>query len=218
MNDEQKETRRAAVLSLLLTVLPWVAFLADGLFELRLQRYGLRPLDGWGLTGIWTMPFLHGDVDHLMSNTPSLFLLIFGLFLFYRHTAWRILFCLYFMSGLLTWLMGRSGPVHIGASGLAYALAAFHFGSGLIKKVPQQMAFALLVAFLYGGYVWAFFPMLYQGTNISWEGHLSGLMAGILFAFYFRRDGPGLPPDPFSEEDEEEDEEDENNRMASELP
>lgn len=203
MNDEQKETRRAALLSLLLTGLPWVAFLADGMFDLRLRRYGLRPLEEWGLTGIWTMPFLHGDVDHLMSNTPSLFLLCFGLFLFYRRTAWRILFCLYGASGMLTWLMGRPGPVHIGASGLAYALAAFHFTSGLIKKAPQQMAFALLVAFLYGGYVWAFFPMLYQGTNISWEGHLSGLMAGILFAFYFRHDGLQAPPDPFSDEQDD---------------
>ncbi|MDR2764986.1 MAG: rhomboid family intramembrane serine protease [Tannerella sp.] len=205
MDQEKKETYDAAMLSLLLTSLPWLVHVADRLFALGLQAYGLRPLEGQGLGGIWTLPFLHEGVDHLISNTPSLFLLIFGLFLFYRKTGWAILFSLYFVSGLLTWFMGRPGSVHIGASGLSYALAAFHFTSGIIKKVPRQMAFALLVAFLYGGFVWAFFPTLYRDTDISWEGHLSGLMTGILFAFYFRRSGPAPPVYPALEEEEDAD-------------
>ena len=151
--------------------------------------------------GIFTMPLLHADWGHLISNTPALLLLIFGLFLFYKRDAWRILFYLYLLSGFLTWLMGRSST-HIGASGLVYALAAFHFLSGVIKKVPRQRAFALLVAFLYGGFVWAFFPTLYKGTSISWEGHLSGLLAGIVLAFYFRDKGPEPPVYPSLEEDD----------------
>jgi membrane associated rhomboid family serine protease len=209
MDREKKEAYHAAKLSLLLTLLPWLVHAVNGLFALRLQAYGLRPLDGQGLGGILTLPFLHEGADHLISNTPSLFLLIFGLFLFYRNTGWTILLSLYLVSGLLTWFMGRPDSVHIGASGLAYALAAFHFTSGIIKKVPRQMAFALLVAFLYGGFVWAFFPTLYRDTDISWEGHLSGLMTGILFAFYFRRSGPAPPVYPaLEEEDDAESDED----------
>ena len=88
---------------------------------------------------------------------------------------------------------------------MIYALAAFHFVTGLIRRVPRQMAFALLVAFLYGGFVWAFFPSLYRHTSISWAGHFSGLISGIVLAIYMRRWWPPPPPDPFESEDEEPD-------------
>ncbi|MDR2145645.1 MAG: rhomboid family intramembrane serine protease [Tannerella sp.] len=204
--EEKKELRYAIVYSLLLTALLWIVQIVDVLFSLNLKQYGLHPLETDGLSGIFTMPFLHADWEHLISNTPPLLALIGGLFLFYRRGAWKILFSLYVVSGLLTWFMGRNST-HIGASGLVYALAAFHFVSGVIKKENRQRAFALLVSFLYGGFVWAFFPTLYIGTSISWEGHLSGLLTGIIFAFYYRQEGPQPPPNPFPEEEEEDGEE-----------
>ncbi|MDR3262252.1 MAG: rhomboid family intramembrane serine protease [Tannerella sp.] len=209
MDNDKKEAYRAVILSLLLTVLPWIVHLASELFSLGLQQFGLYPMEWRGLVGILTLPLLHEGTDHLISNTPPLFLLIFGLFLFYGKTAWRIMLYLYLVSGLLTWFMGRPDSIHIGASGVVYALAAFHFVSGIIKKEPRQMAFALLVAFLYGGFVWAFFPTLYRYTSVSWEGHLSGLLTGITFAFYFRRSGPKPPAYPYlTDEDETDEDED----------
>ena len=207
--DEKKELRLSIACSLLLTTLPWVVHILNVVFSLKLNRFGLRPLEPEGLAGIFTMPFLHSGWGHLISNTPALLLLVFGLLLFYKHAAWRILLYLYILSGLFTWLMGRDST-HVGASGLVYALAAFHFLSGVIKKVPRQRAFALLVAFLYGGFIWAFFPSLYSGTSISWEGHLSGLLTGIILAVYYRKEGPKPPISPFIEEENDEytDEED----------
>lgn len=206
MTDEKKELKLAIFYSMMLAALPWIVHLVGLAFSLRLKQYGLQPLEVRGLIGILTMPLLHADWNHLISNTPALWLLVFGLFLFYKRGAWRILLGLWVLSGFLTWLMGRSST-HVGASGLVYALAAFHFLSGVIKKVPRQRAFALLVAFLYGGFVWAFFPSLYKGTSVSWEGHLSGLLAGIILAFYFRREGPVPPVYPLLDEEEEIDEE-----------
>ncbi|MDR1813791.1 MAG: rhomboid family intramembrane serine protease [Tannerella sp.] len=207
MNEEEKVEKSELLCSvrnaLILTVLPWAVHTAGVMFDFNTNRYGLIPLEITGLRGIFTMPFLHANWEHLISNTPALFLLLFGLFLFYGGKAWRILLYLYLLSGALTWLMGRE-TTHIGASGLVYALAAFHFVSGVIKKEPRQRAFALLVAFLYGGFIWAFFPTLYFGTSISWEGHLSGLLAGILFAFYYRQEGPKPPVYPSLEEEDEE--------------
>ncbi len=197
---EKNELKCAVWYAVLLTALPWAVQIVSVAFSLQLKQFGLKPLEWGGLSGIFTMPLLHADWEHLISNTPAMLLLIFGLFLFYKRDAWRILLCLYFLSGLLTWFMGRDST-HIGASGLVYALAAFHFLSGVIKKVPRQRAFALLVAFLYGGFVWAFFPTLYQGTSVSWEGHLSGLIAGIIFAFYFRDKGPEPPVYPSLEDE-----------------
>ena len=207
MADEKKELRYAVTYSVLLTALPWIVQIVVVAFSLHLKQYGLQPLEVRGLIGIFTMPFLHADWEHLFSNTPALLVLIFGLFLFYKNGAWRILIYLYVISGIFTWLMGRSST-HIGASGLVYALAAFHFFSGVIKKVPRQRAFALLVAFLYGGFIWAFFPTLYIGTSISWEGHLSGLLAGIILAVFLRSEGPEPPVYPFLEEEDDANEKD----------
>jgi membrane associated rhomboid family serine protease len=203
MDREQKDMRRAALFALLPVMAAWIVFVVDSLFSLHLHRYGLVPLNAGRLYGVCTIPFLHDGIDHLVSNTPSLFLLVFGLFLFYERRAWRILLNLYLISGFTTWCMGRHDTLHVGASGLVYALAAFHFTGGLIRKVPRQMAFSLLVAFLYGGFVWAFFPTLYINTPISWEGHLSGLLTGIALAFYYRSYGPPMPPDPFANDDED---------------
>ncbi|MDR0845618.1 MAG: rhomboid family intramembrane serine protease [Tannerella sp.] len=201
--DENKKLYKALKITLLLVMMPWIVHLAGTVFSLGLQRFGLYPMEWRGFIGIFTMPLLHEDLDHLMSNTLPLLLLIFGLFIFYDKATWRILLCLYLISGLMVWFMGRPNSVHIGASGLVYALAAFHFVSGMIKRETRQMAFALLVAFLYGGFVWAFFPTLYQNTSVSWEGHLSGLLTGITLAFYFRRLGPKPPVDPFLQEEED---------------
>jgi len=207
--EEKRELWRAGINSFVLVALPWIVQIINEVFVLRLNRYGLQPLSVEGLLGILTMPFLHSGWEHLISNTPALFLLSCGLFLFYKTDGWRILLYLYLLSGLLTWLMGRDST-HIGASGLVYALAAFHFLSGVLKKNIRQRAFALLVAFLYGGFVWAFFPTLYQGTDVSWEGHLSGLLIGIVFAFYYLDKGPTPTVYPaLEEEEEEEDTEDE---------
>jgi membrane associated rhomboid family serine protease len=193
------------MLALLPVAAVWIVFIVDSICSLRLARYGLAPLDISRFYGVCTIPFLHSGLDHLISNTPSLFLLVFGLFLFYDRKAWTILLSHYLISGFVTWCMGRQGSLHIGASGLIYALAAFHFASGLIRRVPRQMAFSLLVAFLYGGFVWAFFPTLYIYTSVSWEGHLSGLLTGIALAFYYRRYGPPMPTDPFPDGEDDDD-------------
>ena len=204
MDQDKREACSAAFHALLLLSLPWIVYLTEVINSVQFTQFGLYPHEWKGLIGIVTLPLLHEGWSHLMSNTPALFLLMFGLFLFYKKEAWTILLYLYLTSGLMIWMMGRPHTVHAGASGLVYALAAFHFVTGIIRKVPRQLAFSLLVTFLYGGFVWAFVPVLYRDTSISWEGHLSGLLTGIAFAFYFRQSGPPPPEDPgWMEEDEE---------------
>jgi len=47
----------------------------------------------------------------------------------------------------------------------------------------------MLVAFLYGSMIWGIFPL---DEGISWEGHLTGMVACIILAFYYKQHGP--PP------------------------
>ena len=49
------------------------------------------------------------------------------------------------------------------------------------------MALSMLVIFLYGGMVWGIFPIR---PEMSWEGHLWGSLAGLLLAFYYKKEGP----------------------------
>lgn len=67
---------------------------------------------------------------------------------------------------------------------------------------------ALIVVFLYGSLVWGVFPELFPEENISWESHLMGIIAGIVLAWFFRKDGPQRDQYQWEEEDEEEEEDD----------
>ena len=60
-------------------------------------------------------------------------------------------------------------------------------------------AASLLVILLYGSMIWGVLP-IYKG--VSWEGHLAGLLAGLLLAIYYRNKGP--KPEKYQWEIEEE--------------
>lgn len=49
---------------------------------------------------------------------------------------------------------------------------------------------SLIMVFLYGSFIWGMIPELAELQSISWEGHLSGAMVGIVLAFLFRKEGP----------------------------
>ena len=90
------------------------------------------------------------------------------------------------MSGTFLWCLGRIN-FHIGASGIVYALASFIFFSGIISKNKNLSALSLIVIFIYGSLFWGLFP---TDQQISWEGHLSGFISGLILSWYFRKDLP----------------------------
>lgn len=161
----------------------WTVKLIEISFGLDFARFGIFPLHIGGLQGILFSPFIHADFSHLISNSLPLLILGFMLIYFYRRIAYQIFFLLYFLSGLSTWLIGREAW-HIGASGVVYALAAFHFVNGIIRSDVRLLTLSVIVVFLYGGLVWGLLPIR---PEISWEGHLSGSISGVLLAFYYRK-------------------------------
>jgi len=72
----------------------------------------------------------------------------------------------------------------IRASGLIYVLVSFTFFKGVFAKHYRLIALSLLVVFLYGSMIWYTLPI---EEGISWEGHLSGLITGLLFALIFKK-------------------------------
>ncbi len=161
-------------------------------------HYGLLPRTYQGLLGIVTMPFLHSSWQHLISNSVPFFFLGSILFFFYKELAWRVLLFVWLIGGLWLWIGGGTG-YHIGASGVVYGLAAFLFFSGVWRRNSVLLRLTLVVAFIYGGLVWGFFPEFFPNQNISWEGHLFGFLSGMVLAWFFRHQGP--PDDQYHWDD-----------------
>ena len=167
----------------------WGVFIIDSAFELGLNSHGNRPREIRGLKGILTYPFLHSGIEHLWNNTASFFTLNALLFYFYRSLAVRVWLIMFVVSGSLLWLFGGTGN-HIGASGIVYGLASFLFVSGVIRNNLLLLRISLVVVFLYGGLVWWMLPIK---EGISWEGHLSGALTGLVLAIVYRNSGPKRP-------------------------
>lgn len=163
----------------------WMLFGAEALGDIRFSRWGLKPRKIEGLIGIVSMHFLHGDLKHITHNTLSFFVLNSFLFFFYREVAVKVFLWILFLGGTLLWFWGREGN-HIGASLLIYGLASFLFFSGIFRKNENLLRIALVVAFYYGSIVWYVFPV---DPNLSWEGHLSGAIGGLIFAWHYREKG-----------------------------
>ena len=164
----------------------WFVYWIEFKYGLNFNRYGVYPRKIEGLRGILASPFIHSGPKHLFNNTPPLFVLFAILIYFYRRIAFPVLFYGTLLTGLLTWVIARPA-FHIGISGVIYLLVSFIFFSGIIRKYYRLVAVSMVIVFLYGGMIWYVFPVK---ESISWEGHLSGFIVGLLFALVFRKSGP----------------------------
>ncbi len=174
--------------------------LAEITFDTQFGQYGIFPRKTSGLIGIFTFPFIHADWKHLTNNSTAILILGTMLYHFYRELASKTLLWVYLLSGVWLWMGGRPN-FHIGASGIVYALFSFLFVSGLLRRHLKLMALSLLVVFLYGSLVWGVLPI---DHSISYEGHLFGLLAGIVVAIVYRQQGTQRPKYSWDLEEEEE--------------
>ncbi len=164
----------------------WIVFWFEVKYGFNLNKFGIYPRTFKGLRGVIFSPFIHSDIKHLYHNSIPLFVLLFSLVYFYRNIALKIFLYGSLIAGILTWIIARKS-YHIGASGIIYLLFSFIFFSGIIRKNFRLIAVSLMVIFLYGSMVWYLLPVK---ENISWEGHVSGFVVGLFFAYYYRNYGP----------------------------
>ena len=164
----------------------WAVFVVSLVFP-DLNRLGLIPRTFRGLIGIAAMPFLHANVQHLIGNTVPLVVLL-ALLAGSRARSWETVLEIALLGGALLWAFGRSA-VHVGASGLIFGLAVFLVVSGFLEKRLIPILIALVVAFLYGGSILSgMIPRF--GSEVSWDGHLYGALAGATVAWFLTRSGP----------------------------
>ena len=106
-----------------------------------------------------------------------------------RAESWEVVAFITFLGGLLLWIFGREA-VHIGASGLISGLGAFLMLSGFLEHRIIPLLIALLVGFFYGSALVAgIIPRI--GSQVSWDGHLCGAIAGGIVAVALARGSRG---------------------------
>lgn len=167
---------------ILIIALPWLVYFLNLFLHRRLLYLGIRPRTASGLLGIFFAPLLHANFNHLFFNSIPLlvlsnFILINGLTYFLLITSLLII-----TSGLLIWCFAKSG-IYIGAS----ALITGYWGL-LVSNILQQ---GTVIALILGGLSCYYFAGIFLGIfpgkkGVSWQGHLFGLLAGILTSCYLQ--------------------------------
>jgi membrane associated rhomboid family serine protease len=156
----------------------WVVELINFSTGHRFSDWGILPRTLKGLKGIPLSPFLHASLIHIMMNTIPLAVLGGFVILQGRQMFFEISIIIILVSGTALWLFGRSS-YHVGASGLIFGYFGYLVLRAWYDRSLKSSVIAFVTVFLYGGIIWGLLPTF---SRISWEGHLFGLLAGILAA------------------------------------
>lgn len=161
----------------------WVVEILDNLLFQRILRggldqFGVYPRTFLGLRGLVFAPFLHGNYYHVAANTVPF--LVLGWLIMLRNTKdfWSVSVVSALVSGLGTWLFGRSA-YHIGASGMIFGYFGYLLFRGYFERSITAIAISLIVIFAYGSMIYGVLP---TQPWISWEGHLFGFIGGAIAA------------------------------------
>ena len=168
--------------SLIIMLICVVLLLINGIFIV--NRFGIVPREVSHLSGIAFAPFLHGDWAHLLSNFFPfvIFSSLIGLHSLKRF--WTVFILSILMTGSLVWLFARGESIHIGMSGVVYAMWGYLIVYGVLKKHFRDIIVSILVLVLYGGLVFGVLP---STPNVSYESHFFGALAGGVLGYFLSK-------------------------------
>ncbi len=161
-----------------LVIIIWCVELVNSILNHSLNTHGVYPRELHSLPGILFWPFLHGNLQHLIMNTVPL--MVMGFFVATRGVGRFVLVSLFItiIGGLGVWCIGREA-YHVGASGLVFGFFGYLIALGIYERSLVPMAVSSFIVFCYGGLIFGVLP---GESFVSWEGHLTGLCAGVLVA------------------------------------
>lgn len=132
-----------------------------------------------GLTGIWTSWMFHANWEHIVGNTQILLTLLFFVGLIEKNPLVMI-GSLITVSGIFTWLLGAPNTMHIGASGLVFAMMGYLFASIVLAR---RWLYIVALFFMGADYFYCMKTGLIPQGSISFAAHFGGLIGGIVVAY-----------------------------------
>jgi membrane associated rhomboid family serine protease len=181
MPPVRNESLNVRVLTLLAYLgMMWCVWLLDAVIPgtASVAGYGIIPRTWFGLQRIPIAPFIHQNLDHLLSN--SIPLLILGSIVLLRG-AREFLFVVVvttITAGIGTLLIGATGQ-HIGASGVVFGLFGYLVFRTAFDRRWTSALITIIVGIVYGT------SMLYglvPQAQVSWSGHFFGFVGGLVAA------------------------------------
>ena len=151
--------------------------------------YGIRPrtVDFAAFYGIafgWTM---HSNYEHIHNNVLTLLQLMLPFVIFEKRPV-GMFALLILLSGFAVWLTGSPNSVHIGASGVIFALIGYTFTSAWFSNRWLTKIVYIVVTLMFGLEYWYVVRQgLIPQEGISFAGHFGGLTSGIIVALAFSR-------------------------------
>ncbi|ROP63503.1 membrane associated rhomboid family serine protease [Curtobacterium sp. PhB130] len=170
--------QKATVVIVAVSVIIWLLDQVSGRFFTQLFFYNAAylPTQPWRMV---TSLFVHSGIFHIAFNMWAVW--IFGRMLENMLGTWRFL-ALYFLSGLagsMAVTLISPGTSVVGASGAIFGLFAAFF---VLQRSLGANAVSLLV--IMGlNLVIGFLP----GTNIAWQAHVGGIVAGFVTGYVFAK-------------------------------
>jgi membrane associated rhomboid family serine protease len=184
----ERRTRRSIEGLELLAVLVAVMWIVEVINALDANRLdiagGLYSRNVDHLWAIFTSPFLHAGFGHLLGNTiPFVFM---GAIIAMRGAGRLALVTLIVLivGGLGTWLISPSGTDTVGASGIVFGYAGYLLTRGLFDHSFGELVTGAVVGVLWGTVLIA---SLIPHGHVSWQGHLSGALGGVIAAWLLAR-------------------------------
>lgn len=173
---------RLMLLPPLLLAIPWLQELIDQLVFA--GRWNLPMVPGGSLLGVFTAPFSHSGFGHLLANS-LMFLPLSWLVLLKGRRDYLAVWLGVYACAIPVWLLWPTAS-H-GLSGVVYGLLGYLLVIGWLEKRPLSLGLSLLCLLTYGGLLPTLLPMT-SPAGVSWIGHASGFVGGVLAAWAVHRD------------------------------
>ena len=138
MKLEIQKILLAFALPLLLLFILYTLRTMESVMNWDFITWGIYPKETKGIMGILTSPLIHADWGHLFANTFPLLFLLWCLLYFYRDLGIGILFFIWIVSGILTFIIGKPG--------MAYRCQQYNLFTRLLSVLqwhsPQTRSFS----------------------------------------------------------------------------
>jgi membrane associated rhomboid family serine protease len=172
------------LLPFFILVIPWLQELLDQfLFS---GQWNLPMTPGGSFLGALTAPFSHSGFGHLLANSLT-FIPLSWLVLLRGRLDYLAVWLGVYATAIPVWLFWPTAS-H-GLSGVIYGLLGYLLVIGWLEKRFLSLSLSIFALISYGGVLPSLLP-IYSPSGVSWIGHFSGFLGGIVAAYAVARENP----------------------------